>query len=86
MTEPKPSKSARKREYLRLQKLGEELIKLRAADLDALPLDEELRDAVVEAKGIRSHSALRRQKQYIGKLMRRCDPEPLRAALAKIRR
>lgn len=86
MTEPKPSKSARKREYLKLQKMGEELIKLRVEELDALPLDDDLRDAVIEAKGIRAHSALRRQKQYIGKLMRQIDPEPLREALAKMRR
>jgi len=29
---------------------------------------------------------LRRQKQYIGKLMRHIDPEPVRSELAKLRR
>jgi ribosome-associated protein len=84
--ETKPSKSARKRAYLALQKLGEELITLRESDLQAMPLDEELRDAVLEARRIKAHGALRRQKQYIGKLMGRIDPEPIREALERLRR
>ena len=86
MTDSKPSKSARKREYLALQKLGEELLTLRESELLDIELDEDLLEAVLEARQIRSHGALRRQKQYIGKLMRRIDPEPLRAALARTRR
>ena len=86
MTELKPSKSARKREYIALQKLGEDLITLKQSDLDDLPLDDGLREAVMEAQQIKAHGALRRQKQYIGKLMRHIDPEPLRAEMAKLRR
>ena len=86
MTELKPSKSARKREYLALQKLGEQLITLKQSDLDSLPLDDGLREAVAEARQIKAHGALRRQKQYIGKLMRHIDPEPLRNAIAKLGR
>jgi ribosome-associated protein len=86
VTELKPSKSARKREYIALQKLGEELISLKESDLDSLPLDDGLRDAITEARQIKAHGALRRQKQYIGKLMRHIDPEPLRAEMAKLRR
>ena len=86
MDETKPSKSARKRAYLALQKLGEELITLRESDLQAMPLEEELRDAVLEARRIKAHGALRRQKQYIGKLMGRIDPEPIREALERLRR
>jgi ribosome-associated protein len=82
----KPSKSARKREYIALQKLGEELIALKEPDLDRLPLDDRLREAVMEARQIKAHGALRRQKQYIGKLMRHIDPEPLRSEMAKLRR
>jgi len=84
--EPKPSKSARKREYLELQKLGEELLSLKDAELAAMPIDEELRDAVLDARQIKAHGALRRQKQYIGKLMGHVDPEPIRAALERLRR
>lgn len=86
MTDAKPSKSAMKREYLALQKLGEELITLRESDLLGMPLDEDLLDAVMEARQMKAHGALRRQKQYIGKLMRRVDAEPIRQALARIHR
>ena len=86
MTELKPSKSARKREYLALQKLGEELITLKESDLNNLPLDEALLEAVTAARQIKAHGALRRQKQYIGKLMRHIDAEPLRTEIAKLRR
>ena len=86
MDDLKPSKSARKREYIALQKLGEELITLKESDLESLPLDDNLRDAVLEARQIKAHGALRRQKQYIGKLMRHIDPEPIRSEMAKLRR
>ena len=87
MDETKPSKSAQKRAYLALQKLGEELITLRETDLETVPLDEDLLDAVHEARRIRKRGALRRQKQYIGKLMGRLDdPEPIRQALERLRR
>ena len=77
-----PSKSARKRDSSELQALGEALIDLPKADFDALPLPETLRDAVVLARRITAHGGLYRQKQYIGKLMRKIDAEPIRAALA----
>lgn len=77
----KPSKTARKREQLALQDLGESLIRLRPSELEALPLDDRLREAVCEARGIRSHGALRRQRQLIGKLMRNADADGIRRAL-----
>ena len=80
----KPSKSARKRDNLALQALGEQLIDLAPEQLDAIDLDDRLRDAVVAARSIRAHGALRRQKQLIGKLMRSVDPEPIRAALHEL--
>jgi len=82
----KPSKSARKREYLARQQLGEDLIPLLESELRSLGLDEDLLDAVLEAKRMKKRGALRRQKQYIGKLMGRLeDPESIRAALERIR-
>ncbi|MFT5500467.1 MAG: ribosome-associated protein [Woeseiaceae bacterium] len=81
MTNLKPSKSARKREYTALQALGEELISLTREQLAGIHLDETLLDAVLTAKSINSHGALRRQKQLIGKLMRHQDPLPIQAAL-----
>lgn len=77
----KPSKSARKREYLALQTLGERLVTLPPEQLADMGLDETLHDAVLAAKSIRSNGALRRQKQLIGKLMRSVDPAPIAAAL-----
>ncbi len=79
-----PSKSARKREAHALQKLGEELIAMRPADLDRLPLPENLKDAIDEARRLTSRAALARQRQYVGKLMREVDVEPVRAALAAL--
>ena len=82
----KPSKSAKKREYLALQALGERLIDLTPEQLDDIDLDDRLRDAVMAAKSMRSHGALRRQKQLIGKLMRSADAEPIEAALISLGR
>jgi ribosome-associated protein len=79
-----PSKSARKREAHALQKLGEDLVALRAADLARLPLPETLRDAIDEARRLTSRGALARQRQYIGKLMRDIDVAPIQAALAAL--
>lgn len=81
MSVSKPSKSARKREYLALQSLGERLIDLNAEQLATITLDDQLLQAVRTAQGMKSHAALRRQKQLIGKLMRQVDPEPIRIAL-----
>jgi 5-(carboxyamino)imidazole ribonucleotide mutase len=77
-----PSKSARKRAAHAAQKLGEELVLLKDADLLALDLPEALTEAIRSARSIRSRAALARQRQYIGKLMREIDPEPIEAALA----
>lgn len=85
MSEIKPSKSARKREYIALQKLGESLIALKPSDLEKIPLTEELLDALHDARKISANGALRRQKQYIGKLMALVDPEPIKSALAALR-
>jgi ribosome-associated protein len=84
VNELKPSKSAKKREYIALQKLGEKIIDLKQSDIDRLPLEENLRDAILEAQKIKSHSALRRQKQYIGKLMRFIDAELIDNELNKL--
>lgn len=84
MNDAKPSKSARKRSHLSLQSLGERLIPLEHAELEKLPLDESLLDAVIRAKSIKSRGALRRQRQLIGKLMRHADAEAILASLDKL--
>jgi ribosome-associated protein len=77
-----PSKSELKRRSDDLQTLGEALIDLPDNEFEALPLPEFLRDAVLLARRITAHGGLYRQKQYIGKLMRKIDAEPIRAAIA----
>ena len=77
----RPSKSALKREAEELQKLGETLIDLPDTVLEQLPLPESLRDAVANARRFTSHGARLRQRQYIGKLMRKIEVEPIRQAL-----
>ncbi|HEY2037490.1 MAG TPA: ribosome biogenesis factor YjgA [Steroidobacteraceae bacterium] len=78
----RPSKSQRKRDAHAAQDLGEALIRMRDPELDALELPERLTDAVREARRIKSRAGGARQRQYIGKLMREIDLEPIRAALA----
>ena len=80
-----PSRTQRKNESRDLQKLGEALLTLRAGAFDALPLPELLREAIVEAKRLKSFGAKRRQLQYIGKLMRRLDGDALAAVAAAVR-
>lgn len=86
MTITKPSKSALKREYLALQALGEALLDLSEEQLAEIDTDELLIEQVLAAQKIRSHGALRRQKQLIGKIMRALDPAPIRAALEELSR
>lgn len=68
-----------------LQDLGEALATLSRDRVDALNLPDILRDALKEYDRTRSHEGRRRQMQYIGKLMRQVDPEPIREAVAAAR-
>jgi ribosome-associated protein len=83
--DPAPSKTQRKRESHDLQRLGEALAKLPDERLAALGLPEGLHAALAEYRRTRSHEGRRRQLQYVGKLMRDVDPEPLREAVAASR-
>ena len=78
------SKTRKKREMHELQALGVALVRLPEAQLEAIEMPANLREAVLEAKRIRSHEAKRRQMQYIGRLMRAVDPEPIRSRLAEV--
>lgn len=78
------SKTQRKHEMHALQALGEALVALPDAQLKSFDLPDDLMAAVLEARRIRAHGGLRRQLQYIGKLMRGIDPEPIRARLAAL--
>lgn len=76
-----PSKSQVKREVEALQALGEDLVKLPAAQFKRIEIPDDLRAAVADCRKITQNGALRRQKQYIGKLMRSIDPAPIQAQL-----
>jgi ribosome-associated protein len=65
-----------------LQELGEELAVQSREWLAKAPLPEQLRDAIEEVQSITDHEGRRRQMQYIGKLMRNIDADPIRAMLA----
>jgi ribosome-associated protein len=68
------SKTAIKKEMLELQNLGEALVKLSNGELATIPIaDETLADAIQIARKIKHREGLRRQMQYIGKLMRKTD-------------
>ncbi|WED42904.1 ribosome biogenesis factor YjgA [Legionella cardiaca] len=82
--EEQKSKSQKKRDAEALQKVGVKLIALNATKLDELPLPANLRQAIIEAKNIKSHGAMRRQAQLIGKLMRASDSEAILAAYESI--
>ncbi len=71
------SKSALKREADRLQKLGEALLELPDSKLREIELPDSLAEAIHLAKTINSRAGFKRQRQYIGKLMRNIDPEPI---------
>lgn len=75
------SKSQRKRESLALQALGEELTRLTGEQLAALALPDDLLGAVLAAQRISKFGALRRQLQYIGRLMREVDADAIAARL-----
>jgi ribosome-associated protein len=80
--QPPVSKTRRKKDMHALQALGEALVKLTPAQLAGLHLPERLVDAVAEARRIPSFEGRRRQMQYIGRLMREVDAEPIAERLA----
>ena len=76
-----PSKTRLKAEADEKQALGESLLTLRADLMARLDLPEKLLQAIADAKKITSFEGRRRQMQFIGKLMRPLDDEPIRDAI-----
>lgn len=82
----RPSKTRLKKQMHDLQALGKELDEMPAHRLKAIVgMPESLLDALLDLKRTRSHEGRRRQLQYIGKIMRGIDPEPLREAVASFK-
>ncbi|MGI9212792.1 MAG: ribosome biogenesis factor YjgA [Methylococcaceae bacterium] len=80
-----PSKSELKRQSAAMQALGEELMSLPEEHLIALDLPEDLQEAIRLGCAITAHGGLKRQKKFIGKLLRNLDVSPIQAELQRLR-
>ena len=79
------SKTQIKNEMNERQALGMQLTKLAPDTLKKIGLSEELLEAVLFYKKITANGALKRQAQFIGRLMRDTYPEPIQAYLNKLK-
>ncbi|MEI7784157.1 MAG: ribosome biogenesis factor YjgA [Betaproteobacteria bacterium] len=73
------SKTDLKRESAELQRLGEQLLELRADLMAGLSLPDKLLDALGQVRRITNFEGRRRQMQFIGKLMRQLDEDSVEA-------
>ena len=84
------SKQQQKREAEAVQVLGTAVVELPATQfkalVDKLDLPDKLRDALLECRTMKAREGRRRQLQYIGKLMRGVDCEPIERTLAEVKR
>ncbi|MDQ8024157.1 MAG: ribosome biogenesis factor YjgA [Moraxellaceae bacterium] len=80
-----PSKTQRKREMEALQDVGKQLTELSRDQLKRVPVSDRLRDAVQEMSRITKNEAKRRHLQFIGRLMRDEEVEPILAVLEAFR-
>ncbi len=78
---PPPTKGELKRGAQEIQTLGERLIDAPEGLMEALDLPEKLVDAILLARKITAHGGRARQRQFVGKLMRKIDTTPVFAAL-----
>ena len=76
-----PSKTQLKAQADEKQVLGEALLTLRADLMARLDLPDKLLTAIAEARKITNFEGRRRQMQFIGKLMRPLDADPIREAI-----
>ncbi len=74
------SKTDLKREAHALQELGRTLVELTPNDLKRVSMPEDLERAVMAARKMHQRGALKRQLQFIGKVMRKIDAEPVQAS------
>lgn len=80
----RPNKTRIKRECDHLLDIGDEILKLKPEEIDSLELPTDLEAAVQTALKIKSRSGLKRQRQYIGKLLRNIESDDLESRLRKI--
>lgn len=80
----RPNKTQIKRECDHLLDIGDDILKLKREEIDSLELPSDLEEAIHTALKIKSRSGLKRQRQYIGKLLRNIDSEAVEVQLRKI--
>ena len=78
------SKSQRKRDATAAQQLGKDILALSQDAQNSIELPENLSKALNDARRIKKNSALKRQLQYIGKLMRHIDLDPIHEQYLKL--
>lgn len=79
------SKTQMKKRMDELQDLGMMLTELSSETLKKLALPEDLHQAIRDYKKITANGAIKRQRQYIGRLMRDVDAAPIREFFAKLK-
>jgi ribosome-associated protein len=79
-----PSKSQLKRDSHALQAMGQELVEMPEGKLQKFNLPDALKDAIYEARRLKSREAKRRHLQYIGKLMLISDIDNIQETLEKM--
>lgn len=80
-----PSKSEIKRRLDALQHLGGEMTSFSDEQLRRIELPEDVFEAIVDYRRMKSFGARRRQLQLIGKRMRGMDPDAVREAIDRIK-
>lgn len=79
---PRETRGEKKRKATQLERLGESLVDLPPSKFARVPMPDDLRVAVTEARRIKSsRGGYRRQVQFIGKIMRNLDAQPIADAL-----
>ena len=76
-----PSKSQLKRDSHKLQAMGQQLVEMPEGKLQKFDLPESLKEAIYEARRLKSREAKRRHLQYIGKLMRISNTDVIQETL-----
>jgi len=79
------SKSQLKKEANEITDLGVEISQLPDSDIKSIPMSDSLFNAIMEYKRIKKHSALKRQRLYIGKLIRKDNWEEIAEHLRKLK-
>ena len=76
------SKTEIKKEMLALQALGRKIVAFSKVQRAKLPLDDEMKDALILADKIKNkNEAFKRHMQYIGKVLREADLDAINAAM-----